>query len=165
MTEAEIIALRKMRYPTADDGLPEYGEQYDMKAAIKANIGADKDMHFPDTYKLPKHITYSDGSRYKDPDIAPGTWTPMASNGKPILNPDRLFNPQSEWTYRPTTDQLRVQGGKGRYDKYFGDEIDSLGSNVIYPKLNENAQTTGVQGKLNELINPEYFKEMIVRKK
>ena len=49
---------------------PGWNEDYDMRGLWKANPGAVPDArgHWPDTYKLPNHPTFSDQSQYATPD-------------------------------------------------------------------------------------------------
>lgn len=55
---------------------------YDMAAAKAAGVKPDPRGHYPDTYKLPNHATFSDESIYSKPGSGPvgGTWIP---NGQP----------------------------------------------------------------------------------
>lgn len=59
------------------------GADYDLKGAYYA--GAKPDMergHFPDTFKLPNHPTFSTGSKYSTPEQMGGEWgqTPQGKN-------------------------------------------------------------------------------------
>lgn len=64
---------------------------YDLKGAFKAGLNPAENGHFPDTYKLPSHPTFSDESKYSTKDTSGGHWektkegwnfTPSATNLK-----------------------------------------------------------------------------------
>lgn len=47
---------------------------YDLRGAFSGNAQAASNGHLPDTYKLPNHITFSEGSQYSDPTNPGGQW-------------------------------------------------------------------------------------------
>ena len=49
---------------------------YDMEGALAAGVKPDKYGHMPDTYKLPNHMTFSEGSIYSTPEHLGGKWLP-----------------------------------------------------------------------------------------
>jgi hypothetical protein len=50
-------------------------QHYDYVSAFRAGLKRDKkDFHFPDTYKLPTHPTFSDQSQYYQPGMKAGRW-------------------------------------------------------------------------------------------
>lgn len=62
------------------------GADYDLRGAYDS--GAKPDMergHFPDTYKLPNHPTFSTGSKYSTPKQTGGEWS--QANGKDTYEP------------------------------------------------------------------------------
>lgn len=59
--------------------LPEYqrgSEDYDMQGAFLAGLGRGGNGHFPDTFKKPNHMTFSDESIYSTPQNQGGKWVP-----------------------------------------------------------------------------------------
>jgi hypothetical protein len=51
-------------------------QHYDYVSAFRNGIGRDgKSEHFPDTYKLPQHPTFSIESQYYRPGMKAGYWT------------------------------------------------------------------------------------------
>ena len=58
--------------------LPEYQQNtndYDMQGAFKAGLGRGGNGHFPDTFKKPNHMTFSDESIYSTPQQQGGRWS------------------------------------------------------------------------------------------
>jgi len=49
-------------------------QDYDLRGAWLANIQANGNGHFPDTYKKPNHPTFSDESQYSTSDAPGGHW-------------------------------------------------------------------------------------------
>ena len=91
---------------------PQSTRDYDMRGAFKAGIGAAGNGHYPDTYKKPNHITFSDQSIYHGKDgnfggkwekLEGGKWafTPGPTNIKnysmeQLADYFRRFEPDSE---------------------------------------------------------------------
>lgn len=66
------------------------GDDYDLQGAFKAGITpSEKDGHFPDTFKKPSHMTFSDESKYSTPDNPGGHWQKLEDN------------PDYEWSFSP----------------------------------------------------------------
>lgn len=62
--------------------LPEYQRNtndYDMQGAFLAGLGRGGNGHFPDTFKKPNHMTFSNESMYSTPEANGGTWAPTNS--------------------------------------------------------------------------------------
>lgn len=59
---------KTMAFPVLQD------KDYDMEAAKKAGVQPDERGHYPDTFKLPTHITFSDESMYHNPINQGGHW-------------------------------------------------------------------------------------------
>jgi len=80
------------------------GFDYDLRGAFKAGVQPDVATgHWPDTFKKPNHLTFSDQSQYaKDrPDLA-GTWQGDTYYPAPYgLNP-----PESTPSFRPRTSEM-----------------------------------------------------------
>lgn len=54
---------------------PRSTADYDMRGAFKAGVTAAGNGHFPDTFKKPNHITFSDQSQYHGKDgVHGGKW-------------------------------------------------------------------------------------------
>jgi hypothetical protein len=49
-------------------------QHYDYVSAFRSKINRDKNEHFPDTYKLPGHPTFSIESQYYKPGMKAGRW-------------------------------------------------------------------------------------------
>jgi hypothetical protein len=49
-------------------------QHYDYVSAFRAGIGRSGNGHFPDTYKLPEHPTFSIESQYYKPGMKAGWW-------------------------------------------------------------------------------------------
>ncbi len=63
------------------------GKDYDLMGAFSAGIKPDGDRgHFPDTFKLPNHPTFSDQSQYSTKDAPGGKWGTDA-DGKDTFTP------------------------------------------------------------------------------
>jgi len=50
------------------------GKDYDLRGAYEAGIVPGPDQHFPDTFKLPGHPTFSIESKYWKPGMPAGRW-------------------------------------------------------------------------------------------
>lgn len=78
---------------------------YDYEGARKAGLAGDGPKgHWPDTYKLPNHITFSTDSKYSNPKTPGGTWREV--NGK--------------WHYKPST-YVISQHGEENLRRYFAE--------------------------------------------
>jgi len=112
-------------------------DDYDYKGFYNSNPKAanailiDKTgAHFPDTYKLPTHPTFSDESLYsgRNGNIVGGTWR---------NNPSAL----QRWTYQLSPDQIRNNWNVRRTLEYAGDAED------------EGFRVTDIYGRLPILDN------------
>lgn len=85
--EQKAFADRIKPYIYQNKGLPENAKHdidnfdYDMDAALAAGLQANGNQHWPDTYKKPNHITFSNQSIYhgKDGNIG-GEWIDLGNN-------------------------------------------------------------------------------------
>jgi hypothetical protein len=83
---------------------------YDYDAARAAGVKQGPNGHWPDTYKLPNHITFSTDSKYSKPGQEGGTWS--QADGK--------------WHYKPSAFVL-TQHSPEELKGYFGkNEPDSV---------------------------------------
>ena len=65
------------------------GADYDLKGAYYAGARPDMERgHFPDTFKLPNHPTFSTGSKYSTPEQMGGEWG-QTPQGKDTYEPSR----------------------------------------------------------------------------
>lgn len=98
-------ALRAAR-KYADGGATQENSDYDMDAAVAAGIQPDARGHWPDTYKRPNHMTFSDGSIYSTPATPGGHWENVQGD---------------EWNFTPSTTNLQqhsVQELQDYFQKY-----------------------------------------------
>ena len=89
---------------------------YDYKAAKAAGVKQDERGHWPDTYKLPSHITFSDESKYHDDEHQGGHWEQIEGN---------------HWTFTPGPENLKHHSVQEMQDYFKEYEPDS---ELILPK-------------------------------
>jgi len=67
---------------------------YDMEGFMRENPGfmPGPGQHYPDKFKLPGHITFSNESKYSTPDTQGGQWTML---------------PDGRWTFTPSQFNLQ----------------------------------------------------------
>lgn len=92
-------------------------DDYDYAAAKKAGVKPDANGHWPDTYKKPNHITFSDESVYHSPQTPGGSW--KRQSGK--------------WYYTPSKYVLKQQG-LPRLQQYFKENEPGSVLNVTQPR-------------------------------
>ncbi|HUT60719.1 MAG TPA: hypothetical protein VNA25_22975, partial [Phycisphaerae bacterium] len=78
-------------------------EDYDYAGARKAGIKPGPNGHWPDTYKLPNHITFSKDSKYSTDETPGGTWAK---------------DPKGNWSYTPS-DFVLSQHSPDELEAYF----------------------------------------------
>lgn len=105
------------------DGVP-HGESkdYDYPAAIKAGVKPDERGHWPDTYKLPTHITFSDESKFSDSKHQGGHWEHIEGD---------------HWTFAPGPENLKHHS-IAELEQYFKEYEPE--SKLILPKQEEAPQ-------------------------
>lgn len=91
------------RVERADGGSVGDDTDYDMAAATAAGVQPDENGHWPDTYKRPTHITFSDESIYHGPENPGGHWERVQGD---------------EWNFTPGTANLRHHSAEELQD-YF----------------------------------------------
>lgn len=73
-------------------------QHYDNVSAFRAGVNRapGKEGHFPDTYKLPGHKTFSNESQYAMGDNAKyaGSWPPNAQTDADFIPPAQRYQPQ-----------------------------------------------------------------------
>lgn len=111
----------------------QYEGDYNLKQLWLDNPGIrpSSNMHFPDTYKMPNHPTFSDQSMYFNPSnqYMAGHWNETDSSFNYIP-----YNPQ----YKKSVIEKKQSGGKidPEYTSFFSDYIKS-------PKYKERLKTQG----------------------
>ncbi len=100
-------------YSDEDMGVPDY--DYDAWRAANPGVEMSPGQHYPDTYKLPNHPTFSDQSIYSEPNAQGGQW------GK---------NDNGSWNFTPGAANLQHFTPKQLQD-YFG-RVEP-GNNLILP--------------------------------
>ena len=96
---------------------------YDMAGAMAAGVKQGENGHWPDTYKKPSHITFSDESKYSTPETQGGKWKKQ-DNGR--------------WSFTPSEFNLK-QHSADVLKKYFKER--EPGSDLILPKQENKLDT------------------------
>lgn len=83
---------------------------YDYEGARAAGAGQAANGHWPDTYKLPNHITFSTDSKYSKPGQEGGTWSEVGG----------------KWHYKPSDFVLTQHSPEELKDYFSRNEPDSV---------------------------------------
>ena len=106
------------------------GTDYDLRGAYEAGLQPDPERgHFPDTFKMTNHPTFSVESKYSTPEHPGGVWGTDA-NGRDTFTP-------STWM---ASDANRMKTLKEYFSKA------EPNATLILPKLNTNPITTPMGG-------------------
>lgn len=109
LTPQETIAFQRWRGTLPAD--LQNMTDYDLAGAWKGQVQQDGRAHMPDTYKLPNHMTFSEGSRYSTPATPGGTWV----DGAPGFKGAEEKHP---WVYWATPFNL-TQHSPSEMSQYF----------------------------------------------
>ena len=129
-------------------------DSYDMAGYIAAG-GKPKSQgeHYPDTYKLPNHITFSSESKYSNPGQEGGTWKYLDKNG----NPMEEKSPGGTWHFYASSFNLKQHNAE-ELKKYFKER--EPGSVLHLPK-DTSLDDAGTQLQGEAWGDPEQSKEML----
>jgi len=133
----------------------QYEGDYDLRGLYNSNPNTkpSADLHFPDTFKLPNHPTFSEESIYAKPPLRFGSWS-QESQGD-YLPPKDIYSKYSnggttgEWLDKYEDGQEVSSGDpktKKRFSPLLQSVMDDRASNVSNPKAKIPAS----------LINPAY---------
>ena len=109
---------------------PAASMDYDMRGAWSQLGGGllPPGTHYPDTFKLPNHPTFSAGSRYASPEQPGGNWAPVTGAGQMVQLPDgrQVPMPSLQWAFMPSSTNLSRFGQAGMQDYFDRREPTSL---------------------------------------
>ena len=113
----EFYSWAKNKYGSHDNILREMGS-YDIQGAWKAIKNKEIDFdpvtgHLPDTYKKPNHITFSNESKYSNPQTPGGQWNSI----------------DNKWQFRPSKTTIQTYG-KPTLQKYL--QENESGNDILF---------------------------------
>lgn len=110
---SRLAALLRTPAPTEDN--PDY--DFAGYVAKYGKPDQSKGQHLIDEFKLPNHITFSQGSRYSSPELQGGKWEQGGS--------DAL------WQFTPSESNLEMHS-PAEYERYFQTR-EKKGTHVVLP--------------------------------
>lgn len=94
-------------------------DSYNYAAAVAAGVQPNANGHWPDTYKLPNHMTFSDESKYHSEATPGGHWEDLGND---------------KWKFTPSEHNLK-QHSEEEMRKYFKDYEPDSELNILPKKM------------------------------